>query len=271
MPRRLPRTRGVVSLALAAALLLLAVPIGPSHAAETVDVAGRLAGRTFPAGAGDPIRLSPKGPTPLELTITNQSRETVEVRTISLNGRVIGLTFFSYQTSVGIIVPPGTAVTREFSLDLAGLEYQATGLFNAEISLLDAERRSLGSSPTAVDVRGSWRSVYVVFGLVLAAGTIASFVRAVRDLARHKLSPNRWRRGLRFLIPGIGLGLTLIFTSSAFRLFLVGRNSWLPILLVSAAALFAVGYLTPNPDDDVDAPMDTRRWEYAEPPGEPLS
>jgi len=252
----------------ATALVVGALPVGPAHAAATVRVAGRLAGRTFPADAGHPIRLSPDGLTPLEVTVTNDGSEAVEVRTITLGGRVAGLTFFSYQTSVVISVAPHTTATRVYALDLAGLKYQATGLFNARITLLDGQRRAIGSRPTAVDVRGSWRSVYVVFGLILAVGTIASFVLAVRDLARHGLSPNRWRRGLRFMISGIGLGLSLIFTSSAFRLYLLGPVAWLPVLLITTAIFFGVGYLTPTPDD-VDRGVDAPPREYAAAPGPP--
>jgi len=269
MPRSLRQNRGIAVSALTAALFLVAAfPGRPAQAADTVKVTGRLAGRTFPASAGNPIVLGPDRPILFEVAISNDGSEAVEVRTITLAGRVTALTFFSYQTSVAISVPPHATVTREYSLDLAGLKYQATGLFNARITLLDQQRRPIVSRPMAVDVRGSWRSVYVVFGLILAAGTVASFVLAVRELARHRLSSNRWRRGLRFMIPGIGLALTLIFTSSAFRLYLFGPLAWLPVLLISTAAFFAVGYLTPNPDE-ADPTVGTRQREYAEAPGPP--
>ncbi len=270
MPRSLRRSRGIAVLLLltAAGVLVAAFPVRPVQAAEAVKVTGRLAGRTFPASAGNPIVLSPDRPTPLEVAIFNDGSEAVEVRTITLAGRVAPLTFFSYQTSVAISVPPHATVSREYPLDLAGLKYQATGLFNATITLLDQQRRPIVSRPTAVDVRGSWRSAYVVFGLVLAAGTVASFVLAVRELARHRLSSNRWRRGLRFMIPGIGLALTLIFTSSSFRLYLVGPLAWLPVLLLSTATFFAVGYLTPRPDE-ADRTVGPRQREYAEAPGPP--
>lgn len=266
------RTRGPAMLVLAATALMLAVwSPGAADAAGTVKLTGRLAGRGFPAGAGNPIRLSPDRPTPLEVEISNDGTQAVEVRTITLSGRVTALTFFSYQTSVAFTVPARSTVTRSFSLDLAGLKYQAAGLFNARITLLDQKRRTIGSRPTAVDVRGSWRSVYVVFALILAIGTVASFLWAVYDLARHRLSVHRWRRGLRFLIPGMGLGLTLIFTLSATRFFLAGPLAWLPIFLICTALLFAVGYLTPIPDAPDAATSIPRPREHAAPVGAPRS
>lgn len=219
-----------------------------ADAADTVSLSGGLAGRTIPTGAGTPSRIATTGRVLLDLSITNGGEEIVEVGTIVLRGRVIGLTFFNYETSVAIAVPGRSTVTRQFSLDLSSLHGQAVGLFNAEVRLLDQQRDTIASTRTAVDVRGSWRSVYSLFGVALAIATVATFVRALLDLARHRLSPNRWRRAVRFLVPGLGLGLTLVFTLSAIRAFLPGPMASIPIVLIPSALGFALGYFTPTPD-----------------------
>ena len=224
-------------------------PFAPgAEAADTVSVAGRLGGRTIPTGAASPSRLDTARRTLLELSVVNAGDRDVEVGTIVLRGRVIGLTFYNFETSVSIAVPARSTVNRQFSLDLSGLNGQAVGLFNTEVRLLDQHRETIASRRTAVDVRGSWRSVYSFFGLGLAIATVAAFARAVLDLARHRLSENRWRRAVRFLVPGLGLGLTLVCTLSATRMFLPSPMASIPIVLVPAAIGFALGYLTPTPD-----------------------
>jgi hypothetical protein len=215
-------------------------------------MSGRLAERPLPTGGGTPSRLYTDRRTLLELSIVNGGDRDVEVNTIVLRGGTIGLTFFKYETSVSIIVPARSTVMRQFSLDLSGLRGQAVGLFNSDVQLLDARRDKVSSRRTAVDVRGSWRSVYSLFGLALVAATVAAFVRAVLDLARHRLSPNRWRRAVRFLVPGLGLGLSLVFTLSAMRVFLPSPMAWVPIVLITSLAGFALGYFTPAPESPYD-------------------
>ena len=113
---------------------------------------------------------------------------------------------------------------------------------------------------------GQWRSVYSFFGFGLAIATVAAFTRAVLDLARHRLSDNRWRRAVRFFVPGLGLGLTLVFTLSALRVLLPGPMASIPIVLIPAAVGFGLGYVTPTPDPpDQLVGARSRRSGYADP------
>jgi hypothetical protein len=161
----------------------------------------------------------------------------------------MGLTFFSYDTRIGIEVPAGGHATRRYPLDLVGLRGQATGLIPARVVALDAGHDPVASQDLVVDVRGSSRSVYGAFGLAVAAFTGLSLAGALLALARHRLSPNRWRRAVRFTWPGIGIGLLLVFTLSAFRVFVPLPHRWVPIVVTSTITLFVLGYLTPTPDD----------------------
>ena len=199
-----------------------------------------------------PMRLDPRRPITLELRVTNGGAVPVEVATVRLQGQVIALTFFAYDTSVGVVVPPGGIETRTFVIDLIGLGGQATGLIEGSVAILDGERRSLASQAFVVDVRGSLWSVYGAFGLAVAILTLVSLAGALVALASSQLPDNRWRRGLRFLTPGLGLGLVVVFTLSAVRAFVPRAGRWAPILLVSGVVLFALGYLTPSPDDEDD-------------------
>ena len=109
------------------------------------------------------------------------------------------------------------------------------------------------------DVHGSLVSVYGLFGLALLVLTILAFADVLLAIARHRMSPNRWRRGLRFLTPGIGLGLVLVFTLSALAVWVPSPGTWLVTVVVSAAVFFVLGYLSPTPrateeedDEDLD-------------------
>ena len=70
------------------------------------------------------------------------------------------------------------------------------------------------------------------------------------------MPPNRWRRGLRMLTPGIGIGLVLVFSCRALRCGYRRPGTWLIVVLVFAVVFFVLGYLTPNPtvegEDDED-------------------
>lgn len=199
-----------------------------------------------------PIRLSPRRQATLSVEVTNDSAEPLDVRIVRLEGKVVGLTFFAYDTAVGLRVGPGQSGSRRFLLDMGGLDGQATGLIPGAVKLLDADRKVVAEQAGVVDVRGSLRSVYGVFGLGVAFLTGLSFLGALVGLARHRLPPNRWRRALRFLTPGLGLGLLLNFTLSATRVFVPTPGRWLTIVVVSAAVLFGLGYLTPAPDAGED-------------------
>jgi len=239
------------------ALTLFAAAPTPALAAPggvrlTVTIDGKSVGASTESR---PIRLSPHRQATLALKVTNDTTKAIDVRIVRLEGKVVGLTFFAYDTAVGLKVDPGQTGIRRFLLDLGGLDGQATGLIPGSVKLLDADRHVVAQESGVVDVRGSLRSVYGIFGLGVAFLTLLTFVGVLVGLARHRLPANRWRRALRFLTVGLGLGLLLNFTLSATRVFVPTPGRWLTIVVVSAAVLFGLGYLTPTPDtgdDDED-------------------
>lgn len=216
-----------------------------------------------------PIRLVPRRQATLSVEVTNDTTKPLDIRIVRLEGKVVGLTFFAYDTAVGLTVAPGQTGSRRFVLDLGGLDGQATGLIPGAVKLLDADRHVVAEEAAVVDVRGSLRSVYGAFGIGVAFLTALSFLGALVGLARHRLPPNRWRRGLRFLTPGLGLGLLLNFTLSATRVFVPSAGRWLTIVVVSAAVLFGLGYLTPGPDTGEDDDEEEGLIALPGPPPEP--
>lgn len=249
-PTAIAHRAAILGLLLVAGLVW---PAAPAGALDTVTVEAAIDGRPVSRSSErEPVRLRPRQPASLELRVTNTGPAPLQVRTVRLQGEVMGLTFFAYDTSVSFTVAPGTTEDRRFALDLIGLKGQATGLIRGSVALLDGTRRTIASEPMVVDVRGSLSSVYGMFGLAVIALTALSLGGALLALARHQLPENRWRRGLRFLTPGVGLGLFAVFTLSALRVLVPRPGVWIPILLVAGGGAFAAGYITPTPDDEED-------------------
>jgi hypothetical protein len=205
------------------------------------------------ASGSEPLRLDPDGWADVAVTLTNSGGEAVSVRRVDLAGRVLGLTFFSYATSVDLTVAPGATDTLRYRLDLSDLAGQATGLMGGELVVLDANRNEIAAQSTVTDIRGSLISVYGLFGIALAVLTALALLDTALALAKHRLSMNRWQRGLRFLGPGVGIGLVLVFTASVARVWVPDLGLWLVVAGLTAAASFALGYFSPTPvDDDLD-------------------
>lgn len=228
-----------------------AVPTGRGAGASGVNFTAVINDRPIDTiTASRPLRLESGREATIRLTVTNRGDGEAVVRSVRLYGRVMGLMFYVYDTRVDLRVPSGGAADREFSVDMAELGKQATGLLVSRLSLLDERREVLASRAFPVDVRGSLLSVYGVFGLAVAGTTILLLVGALLRLASHRLSPNRWSRGVRFGVPGLGAGLTLTFTLSALRFLAPDPSTWVPFVLVGGLVGFVIGYLTPSLDDE---------------------
>src|SRR5205085_11676223 len=134
----------------------------------------------------------------------NHGTDPLTVRSANLNGRVIGLTFFSFETRIDLVVAPAATETRTFGFELVGLKGQATGLLPAHLDLLDTHRHVIAGTAFPTRVVGSITSVYGVFGLLVAVITALLLAGALVRLATHRLPGNRWQPGVPFGFPGIG-------------------------------------------------------------------
>ncbi len=206
--------------------------------------------------ANDPARLFPRAGAELMVNVQNDTDRDLHIRTVDLDGQVLGLTFFRYSTRVDLRVRPGMTGSRTFSLDLDDLGKQATGLIPARLALVGSEREALAERPLTVDVEGTLTSVYGVFGLVVAAATAVSTAFLLFRLATSRLPINRWRRATLFGAVGVGLGLTATFTLSALSLRAPEATTWVTLVVVCTVGALALGYLSPTPsrsdDDELD-------------------
>src|SRR5437870_4003645 len=145
---------------LATLALILALNPASAGAGSSVTINARIDDRAMSSATETrPILLSPRRPATLSVDLTNHGPDPVNVRVVRLEGRVVGLTFFAYDTAVGLNVPPGARGSRRFVIDLGGLAGQATGLIPGAVTLLDAERDVVAEQRGVIDVRGSLRSV----------------------------------------------------------------------------------------------------------------
>ncbi len=193
------------------------------------------------------VAIDPAKQIELKVTATNSGARTVKVRNMRVSGVALALTFFAHDTTAPFEVPAHSRVTRTYTLDLADLSGQAIGLLPSTVELLDAQRNSLGEATTVADVRGSIWSVYGAFGLAMLALTVLTWLTALLALARHRLPPNRWRRGLRFLPAGFGTGLVAVVSLSVLRLVPPEPEIEIPVVVGAAVIAFLLGYLTPHP------------------------
>ena len=245
--------------ALVVAMLFCGIVGMPTAAAQSgVTASATINGHNVNGSdASDPVQLRPGQPADVAIELTNDGSRPVEVTQVELAGRVLGLNFFTYATTVDFTVQPGNRGTLHYQLDLTGLHGQATGLMGGQLTVKGTLGEQIATMPIVTDVRGSVLSVYGLFGIALFVLTVLALVDAAIGIARHRLSANRWGRGLRLLAPGIGVGLVLMFSASVARLWVADTVQWLLLAGVTAAVFFAIGYLAPVPgDDDADEDID---------------
>jgi hypothetical protein len=261
--------RPLAALAVAAVVLGSVAGCGSDAPEEVLRVDGRLDEvRLEEATASSPARLDPTATTVLVLSMANLSDEDVEVRHVRLEGELLGLTFLTYDVRVRAEVPAGEARSVEVPLEFFDLDRQAHGYLRAHVRLYDEERARLSSDEFAVDVRGRVVSTMTGFAALLLAITAGSLAFGLRDLARRRLPAHRVARGVRFLVPGLGVGLLLSAALSMLRVFPLPTSGWVPLTLVPTVAGFAAGFfLAPGPEDGAgeegDAAIDAELDEEA--------
>ncbi len=243
------------------ALALLALLTFPSAArAATTPPNGltwevSISGKKVSSTGGDTVELAPRNDVPMLLTFHNTGPTKQDVNSVRLAGKVIGMSFFAFTTRLDLEVPARQELATEVQLNLSELDGTATGLIPAEISLIRVDGSVIDSRTFISDVRGSLRSAYGLFGLAVAGLTAVFLIGLIRDIAARRLPHNRWQRGIRFLAPGVGAGLTATFTLSATRVLAPQAGVWVPLILVFGALAFLLGYFTPTPDDE------TQSWQ----------
>ncbi len=182
--------------------------------------------------------------------MTNNGTSAITVSSVALSGRALGIPFFDFETETALQVGAGATESAQYSLDFAPLNGQGDGLIPSSIRLLDSHRHVLASQGFTADVRGRITSLFGLFAIEITLFTALLIAGALLALARGRLHENRFRRAVRFMWPGLGLGIVIVFALAILRVFVPAPGTWLPTVLICAAIGFGLGYLTPNPAND---------------------
>jgi hypothetical protein len=247
------RARARVGLLVAAGSVLAVLVLASSPAGATSGVQVGVVVNGQPAATSSdarPAQIHPNRPTELSIKVLNQTDTTLQLSTVRLEGKVLALPLFSYDSLVDLVVPPGGLRSETIPVNMNGVGGLATGLVVATVTVIDSNGYAVGSQSIVVKIYGSLASVYGFFALAVLVLTISSLVLALILLVRHRLPENRWLRAVRFFVPGFGVGLILTFTLAASGLFAPGPGHWLALLAVPSAIGLAAGFLTPAPDED---------------------
>jgi len=249
--------RFVTALVIALSIGFIVVPSAAADSGGLVVTSATVGGQDVAStNWGAPLRLVPGEFVDVELRVANNGNHAVHIRRADLSGRVLGLVFFSYLVPLDVSVAPGATETMHYRLELIGIDDQAIGLMRGDVAVVGDNGDRIAWIPMISDVRGSLLSVYGLFGIALLVLTVLASVDAGLAIRRHRLSGNRWLRGVRLLTPGVGVGLVLLFTATVVRLWVPRTPVWLIIAVGTAAAFFALGYFTPTPDGQHGADED---------------
>lgn len=245
---RRPAVRAAAVVVVAAASLLGLASAGPAQAAGGVDFSATLNDRPVDKiDSNSPLVMRPQDELKVSVAIRNDTSSPVVVRIIKVDGRVLNMSFFLYNTRIDRTIEPGETGRANVGIDVSDLADQATGLLPARIQLLDRDRNVLAEHDFPVDVKGSAGSTYGLFGILVAIITLLLLATALIRLAMRQLPENRWFRATRFAVPGIGIGMTLTFTLSALRVLVPGGSSWLAFILIGGLVGLVIGFFTPGP------------------------
>ncbi|HWH35591.1 MAG TPA: hypothetical protein VNT56_09785 [Acidimicrobiales bacterium] len=231
------------------AVALLTAPPSPAQSVDDLALGASINGRALgDIDTDSPLRLVAEGRADVRIEVENRGTADLAVRGVRIDGRVLGLTFFSYEARLDLVVPAGMTEARQFAVDLIDLGGQADGLVPTRLALLDPNRSVLAATDEfPADVRGSLLSVYGLFSLAVAAVTVVLLTTAVIRLSTNRLPADPWGRAARFGLPGLGLGLTVAFILSSLRVLTPTAEMCGRLAAVGGGALFVAGYLAPGP------------------------
>ena len=105
----------------------------------------------------------------MRITVTNNGTSTLTISSMRLEGQVLALPLFSYDTAVDLVVPPSATKSLSFPFSVSGVGSQATGLVVSTLSLYGPSGAVVASQPLVANVHGSLHSIYGLFGLAVLA------------------------------------------------------------------------------------------------------
>ncbi len=218
-------------------------------------------------GSNNAIKVGDRPQADLRLTVTNGTKATLKLQQVRLEGTALGVTFLSYDAVVPISIEAGERKTLEVTLPIRDIKNQTIGLVPSSIGLYDTDGDRVAAQSFTLDVDGTLSSIFGVLGLVIGLFTGSTMLFNLWLVLRRRLPPNRISRGLRFAIPGAGLGLMICVTLAGFRVVAPYPSTWPPLVLVPTVLAFVLGFLSPGAltleEDEIDVAMRDKRLSTA--------
>ncbi|MEQ8719520.1 MAG: hypothetical protein RIE08_18100 [Acidimicrobiales bacterium] len=202
--------------------------------------------------SASPLRVDSADIIDLELTVTNDGDESVEVGQIRIESKLLSFTFLTQALRTQIVVEPGESESVTLPVDFVGVEGQASGYFRAEMRLLDGENSTLASRDFTLDIRGdAFAAANTVFYLLIVFAAVV-VLRNLIAILRRRLEVNRLVRATRLGIVGLQVGVVLAIASSLFRFRAMSGAQWIPLVIIAALIGFGVGYFLTLAPKDLD-------------------
>jgi hypothetical protein len=210
----------------------------------------------------NPLKVDSADIIDLELTVTNDGDDPIEVGQIRIESKLLSFTFLTQALRTQIVVEPGDSQSVTLPVDFVGVEGQASGYFRAEMRLLDGENSTLASRDFTLDIRGdAFAAANTVFYLLIVFAAVV-VLRNLVAIVRRRLEVNRLVRATRLGIVGLQVGVVLAIASSLFRFRAMSGAQWVPLVIIAALIGFGIGYfltLAPKDVDEDDAELDPER------------
>ncbi len=194
---------------------------------------------------------------PSRSVLTNDSDRSIDIQRVRVEGELLGLNFLTYDVRVRLTIAPGEVRAVDIPLDFFELERQASGYLRSFVRVYDDEGNRVGGVAFALDIRGNSTSMMVLFSLGLLAMTVTTAALNARDMRRGQLPEQRFARGIRFGVPGLGVGLMFSVAFSVLRIFPLPAAGWVPLTVLPAIAGFVIGYVViPASTETAEDPID---------------
>jgi hypothetical protein len=251
---RRTRSRSTWVAAIAAAAMAALVPLWAARAdaapATNTDVkiiAAHIDGKSlFDDTRENPVPISPLPEVPFSLTVENTGDVPVEIRYVRITGAMLGIRFVRFQATTKETVPAHSVRTFGQPADFFDVDRAASGYINSSMQVVDADRNTLASKGFVADVEGKFLSSEGVLLIEVIVFALIGIVQIMLGLYRRGLSPNRFYRAMLFAITFGSAAVAIVIGIAMLRIGLLRPTTWVPAVLLTTAAGFVLGYLSPG-------------------------
>jgi hypothetical protein len=238
---------------MAACVLSATALTSPAHGAPNTIVqitAASIDGHSlFGDTRENPVPIEPRPEVPFSVTVENQGDTPVEVRYVRITGAMMGIRFVRFQASVKRTIEARDSITISEPADFFDVDSGANGYINSALQIVDGNRDTLASKSFVADVDGKFASSEGLLLMEVLLFFVIGVIQIILGVYRRRLPKNRFARGILFAITFGSAAVAIVIGIAMLRIGLLRPTTWVPAVLLSTAAGFVLGYLSPGPLD----------------------